>query len=91
MFALMDLWQLDNNVFEVKDMVLKGERAIEGSGTFDSVRSCNMMAGGNWAVHFRYENQRRFIISFVFSLFIISIFCQFTIFCCCKFNSMFQS
>jgi len=55
MLSLMDLYQNDHNVFIVKDEVLKGERALEGSGKFETRRDCNMMVGGNWAVHFSHN------------------------------------
>lgn len=55
MLSLMDLHQQDPNVFDVEDQVLKGERAFEGKGHFDTFRDCNQMVGGNWAVHFSHH------------------------------------
>lgn len=56
MLSLMDLHQMDHNIFEVKDQVLKGERALSGKGSFNSFRDCNVMVGGNWAVHFSHRS-----------------------------------
>lgn len=56
MLALHDIHQEDSSVFNVKDEVLKGEKALTGKGNLNSFRDCNVLVGGNWAVHFSHHS-----------------------------------
>lgn len=55
MFALMDVYTTDNDVYLLFDQVVKGNAALAGvKNGLSSLRECKAVVGGNFAVHFSH-------------------------------------